>query len=174
MGEIDWLRRSPKSGLSATEQVSPALLRPEPAGGRAGETVPAHLAAPMPDYSALLKKHFGFTAFRGGQLAVIESLCAGRPALALFPTGAGKSLCYQLPALVREGTALIVSPLIALMKDQVESLHRRGIAAARLDSTLTAGETAQLYADMAAGSCGCSTSRRSGSRMRRSSNDCGA
>ena len=105
----------------------------------------------MPDYLALLKKHFGFAEFRGGQLAVIESLCAGRSALALFPTGAGKSLCYQLPAMVREGTALIVSPLIALMKDQVEALHRRGIAAARMDSTLSAAETAQLYADMAAG-----------------------
>ena len=103
------------------------------------------------NFTELLRKHFGFSAFREGQLPVIEALCAGRSALALFPTGAGKSLCYQLPALVRHGTALIVSPLIALMKDQVESLQRRGIAAARLDSTLDAPAVAQLYADMAAG-----------------------
>src|SRR5436190_18070049 len=101
--------------------------------------------------TSLLQKHFAFPSFRDGQLPVIEALCAGRSALALFPTGAGKSLCYQLPALVREGTALIVSPLIALMKDQVEALRRRGISAARLDSTLTPAELAQLYADMPAG-----------------------
>ena len=99
----------------------------------------------------LLKQHFGFPAFREGQEAVVTALIAGRSALALFPTGAGKSLCYQLPALVRPGTALIVSPLIALMKDQVEALRRHGIAAARLDSTLTPAELSQLYADMAAG-----------------------
>jgi len=99
----------------------------------------------------LLRRHFGFTSFRDGQLPVIEALGAGRSALALFPTGAGKSLCYQLPALVRPGTALVVSPLIALMKDQVESLQRRGIAAARLDSTLSASGAAKLYADMTAG-----------------------
>ncbi len=99
----------------------------------------------------LLHRHFGYADFREGQLPVIEALCAGRSALALFPTGAGKSLCYQLPALVRPGTALVVSPLIALMKDQVESLQRRGIAAARLDSTLSASETARLYAEMTAG-----------------------
>jgi ATP-dependent DNA helicase RecQ len=99
----------------------------------------------------LLHRHFGFKAFREGQLPVVEALCDGRSSLALFPTGAGKSLCYQLPALARPGTALIVSPLIALMKDQVESLQRRGIAAARLDSTLSASETAQLFVDMTAG-----------------------
>ena len=99
----------------------------------------------------LLKRHFGFPAFREGQETVVTALIAGRSALALFPTGAGKSLCYQLPALVRKGTALIVSPLIALMKDQVEALRRHGISAARLDSTLTPAELSQLYADMAAG-----------------------
>ena len=104
-----------------------------------------------PPLTGLLQQHFGFPEFREGQRQVVEALIAGRPALALFPTGAGKSLCYQLPALVRKGTALIVSPLIALMKDQVESLRRRGIAAARLDSTLTPAELSQLYADMAAG-----------------------
>lgn len=75
-------------------------------------------------------------------------MLAGESALALFPTGAGKSLCYQLPAVLLEGTALVVSPLIALMKDQVDALRARGIAAARLDSSLSATETQQVYADL--------------------------
>ncbi|HEV7405562.1 MAG TPA: RecQ family ATP-dependent DNA helicase [Chthoniobacteraceae bacterium] len=95
-----------------------------------------------------LRTHFGHAEFRPGQEAVVQALLAGESALALFPTGAGKSLCYQLPAVLLEGTALIVSPLIALMKDQVDALRARGIAAARLDSTLTAHETQQVYADL--------------------------
>lgn len=98
-----------------------------------------------------LRTHFGHSEFREGQEAVVRALLAGESALALFPTGAGKSLCYQLPALMMEGTALIVSPLIALMKDQVDALRARGIAAARLDSTLTAQETQQTYAELRAG-----------------------
>lgn len=82
---------------------------------------------------------------------MIRALLAGESALALFPTGAGKSLCYQLPAVLREGTALVISPLIALMKDQVDALRARGIAAARLDSSLTAEETQRVYADLRAG-----------------------
>ncbi len=84
----------------------------------------------------ILSERFGHAAFREGQLPVIEGLLAGRPMLAVFPTGGGKSLCYQLPALLLEGVTLVVSPLIALMKDQVDTLCARGIAAARLDSTL--------------------------------------
>ena len=98
-----------------------------------------------------LRRHFGHTAFRSGQEAVMAALLAGRSALALFPTGAGKSLCYQIPALLREGTALVVSPLLALMKDQVETLRARGIAAARLDSTLNAAEQAALWQEAMAG-----------------------
>ncbi|HWB07190.1 MAG TPA: ATP-dependent DNA helicase RecQ [Verrucomicrobiales bacterium] len=101
--------------------------------------------------TSLLERHFGFSSFRPGQEQVVQALIDGRSSLALFPTGAGKSLCYQLPALVREGTALVVSPLIALMKDQVEALKRHGIPAARLDSTLTSNELSQLYADMSEG-----------------------
>ena len=81
----------------------------------------------------------------------MKALLAGESALALFPTGAGKSLCYQLPAVLLEGTALIISPLIALMKDQVDALRRKGIAAARLDSTLTGQETMQVYSDLREG-----------------------
>ncbi len=98
-----------------------------------------------------LRAHFGHESFREGQEAVVGALLAGESALALFPTGAGKSLCYQLPAVLLEGTALIVSPLIALMKDQVDALRARGIAAARLDSSLTAEETQRVVADLRAG-----------------------
>ncbi|MEA3208105.1 MAG: ATP-dependent helicase RecQ [Chthoniobacter sp.] len=103
------------------------------------------------DLLGALQRHFGHDSFRDGQEAVIRALLEGESALALFPTGAGKSLCYQLPAVLREGTALVVSPLIALMKDQVDALRARGIAAARLDSSLTAQETQQVYADLRAG-----------------------
>jgi ATP-dependent DNA helicase RecQ len=88
---------------------------------------------------------FGFAAFRDGQEPVIRALLDGRSALAVFPTGGGKSLCYQLPALMLDGITLVVSPLIALMKDQVDALTARGIAAARLDSTLGADELRDLY-----------------------------
>src|SRR4051812_24251414 len=104
------------------------------------------------DLLSSLRTHFGHEAFRDGQEQVVQALLAGESALALFPTGAGKSLCYQLPAVLLEGTALIVSPLIALMKDQVDALRARGIEAARLDSTLTAEETQRVYAKLRAGS----------------------
>jgi ATP-dependent DNA helicase RecQ len=79
-----------------------------------------------------LRRHFGWTAFRDGQRPVVEALLEGRDCLAVLPTGAGKSLCYQLPALVREGLAVVVSPLVSLMQDQVRQLRQRGIPAACL------------------------------------------
>jgi ATP-dependent DNA helicase RecQ len=88
----------------------------------------------------VLTSRFGFSAFRPGQQHVIEALLAGRSALAVFPTGAGKSLCYQLPALLFGGVTVVVSPLIALMKDQIDALVRQGIDAARLDSSLGVDE----------------------------------
>lgn len=103
------------------------------------------------DPDALLREVFGHDSFRPGQRAVIDSLLAGRPALAVFPTGGGKSLCYQLPALLLDGLTLVISPLIALMKDQVEALLARGVAAARLDSTLGAEEARAIYDRMASG-----------------------
>lgn len=84
-----------------------------------------------------LQEHFGFDDFQPGQAEVIDHLLAGRSAAAVFPTGGGKSLCYQLPALLLPGITLVVSPLIALMKDQIDALARRGIAARRLDSSLS-------------------------------------
>jgi len=90
-----------------------------------------------------LRTHFGFDRFLPGQEEVIGHLLSGKSAAAVFPTGGGKSVCYQLPALLLDGVTLVVSPLIALMKDQIDALLRRGIAAARLDSTLTADEYAE-------------------------------
>jgi len=103
------------------------------------------------DLLATLKKRFGHAAFRPGQEQVIQALLAGRSALALFPTSAGKSLCYQLPALLMDGVTLVISPLIALMKDQVEALRARGIAAARLDSSLSLEESQRVFDDMHSG-----------------------
>lgn len=85
-----------------------------------------------------LKDQFGFDAFRSGQEEVITTLLSGESAAAIFPTGSGKSLCYQLPALLLPGLTLVISPLIALMKDQIDSLKKQGIAAERLDSSLDA------------------------------------
>ena len=88
----------------------------------------------------LLSQRFGFSALLPGQREVMEHLLHGHSAAAVFPTGGGKSLCYQLPALVLDGVTLVVSPLIALMKDQIDQLTRRGIAASRLDSSLSADD----------------------------------
>jgi ATP-dependent DNA helicase RecQ len=88
----------------------------------------------------LLKTVFGHPAFRGAQGDIVAHVASGGDALVLMPTGGGKSLCYQLPALLREGTALVVSPLIALMQDQVAALKQLGVRAAFLNSTLDAGE----------------------------------
>src|SRR4051812_38975249 len=100
----------------------------------------------------VLTARFGFDAFRPGQERVVEALLAGRSALAVFPTGAGKSLCYQLPALLLDGMTIVVSPLIALMKDQIDFLKRSGIAAARLDSSLDAAEQREIFDRLRAGS----------------------
>ncbi|MFU8894114.1 MAG: ATP-dependent DNA helicase RecQ [Luteolibacter sp.] len=99
----------------------------------------------------LLRQFFGYDAFRPGQQDVVDRLMSGRPVLAIFPTGGGKSLCYQLPALAIDGLTLVISPLIALMRDQVDALQARGIPAARLDSTLAADEEQSLLARLDAG-----------------------
>lgn len=104
----------------------------------------------MTDPNQLLKQHFGFDEFRDGQGEVIRNLVAGKSCAAVFPTGGGKSLCYQLPALVFDGLTLVVSPLIALMKDQIDALAARGIAAKKLDSTLTADEYREVMQDIRA------------------------
>ncbi len=88
-----------------------------------------------------LKRHFGYDRFRPGQTEIIESITEGNDTLALMPTGGGKSICFQLPALLLRGITIVVSPLIALMKDQVDSLRTKGIAATYLNSTLSKQET---------------------------------
>ena len=92
----------------------------------------------------ILHSVFGYPAFRGEQQAIVEHLIAGGDAMVLMPTGGGKSLCFQIPALVRKGTAIVVSPLIALMQDQVETLQQLGVRAAFLNSTLDARESNAL------------------------------
>ena len=91
---------------------------------------------------ALLQRVFGHAGFRGQQQAIVEHLADGGDALVLMPTGGGKSLCYQVPSLLRDGTGLVISPLIALMQDQVEALRQLGVRAEFLNSTLDA-DTAQ-------------------------------
>src|SRR5476649_297541 len=89
----------------------------------------------------LLKQYFGFTSFRPLQAEIICDSLAGKDVFALLPTGGGKSLCFQLPALARDGLTVVVSPLIALMKDQVDALQAAGVAATYLNSSLAPEES---------------------------------
>ena len=107
----------------------------------------------MPDDTPqeILKKHFGFERFREPQGSIVETIVGGRDALVIMPTGGGKSLCYQLPALMLPHLTLVVSPLIALMKDQVDALRARGIEAACLNSAQTLEEQNEIFAKIRAG-----------------------
>ena len=104
------------------------------------------------DYSATLKKYFGFDSFRPLQEEIINHLVSGKDALVLMPTGGGKSLCFQIPALVLKGTAVVISPLISLMKDQVDALCSNGISAAAMNSSLSRSEYADVRHRCADGS----------------------
>src|ERR1700676_4144028 len=108
----------------------------------------------MPDLSAArneLRKTFGFAEFRPGQADIVAAILDGRDVLAVMPTGSGKSLCYQLPALIRDGLTIVVSPLIALMRNQVAQLCGYGVAAAALNSANDAAENHAVLERMARG-----------------------
>jgi ATP-dependent DNA helicase RecQ len=113
--------------------------------GEVSETLPDMGLFSTDPLTAKLKESFGFSKFRPLQREIIEETLAGRDALAILPTGGGKSLCYQLPALMRQGLTLVVSPLIALMKDQVDGLLENGIKAAYLNSSLDEGESKETW-----------------------------
>ena len=101
--------------------------------------------------TAKLREHFGFRRFRPGQEAAVRAALAGRNTLVLMPTGSGKSLCFQLPSLEMEGATIVVSPLISLMKDQTDSLERRGHDVVAINSSLTARQRREAEASIAAG-----------------------
>jgi ATP-dependent DNA helicase RecQ len=98
-----------------------------------------------------LYRHFGFSSFRPGQLQALQTVLGGRDMLVVMPTGAGKSLCYQLPALLSPRPTLVISPLIALMKDQVDALSQRSIAATFINSSLDLAEQVRRLEGLARG-----------------------
>lgn len=136
-GPVDW-------GAPAGHVLASAPAEP-PRTAASGLHRPA-VAAPARFASAQEALHtvFGYDAFRGEQAAIIEQVASGGDAVVLMPTGGGKSLCYQIPALLREGTGVVVSPLIALMHDQVDALVRNGVRAAYLNSSQQPGERAAV------------------------------
>ncbi len=106
----------------------------------------ADVSVALDEARATLRQHFGYPDFRPPQVRAVQAVLSGRDALVVLPTGGGKSLCYQVPALMREGLTIVVSPLISLMKDQVEALERRGLSAAYINSTLSSNEVADRMA----------------------------
>lgn len=103
------------------------------------------------DKYSILKEYFGYTSFRSGQEEIIDALLSGRNVLGIMPTGAGKSLCFQIPALLFDGITIVISPLISLMKDQVESLSQNGISAAYINSSMTYSQISDVIYDAAHG-----------------------
>lgn len=98
------------------------------------------------DKLSVLKEYFGHDSFREGQDRITDSLLGGRDVLGIMPTGAGKSICYQVPALMFDGITIVVSPLISLMKDQVSALVQSGVAAAYINSSLTHAQVSESAA----------------------------
>ena len=102
------------------------------------------MSVPIEQARLALEMHFGYQDFRPGQLGVVKALLGGKDALAVMPTGAGKSICYQVPGVVVSGVALVISPLVSLMGDQVRSLREADVPAAFLNSTLSVSEQARV------------------------------
>ncbi len=111
----------------------------------------ACIKATNPELLDALKHHFGYTSFRSGQADIIENAMNGRDSLVLMPTGGGKSLCYQLPATLFAGITIVISPLIALMKDQVDSLSAQGISAAFVNSSLSTEQINEIFQQVSSG-----------------------
>jgi DNA topoisomerase-3 len=139
VGKVGQVTPPPKS--SQPVKVAQALPPPNPP---APPRAHAGAAAPLVD---LLQSAFGFPSFRASQETVCRAVIEGRDVLLVMPTGAGKSLCYQLPAIARGGTTLVISPLIALMEDQVAKLRERGLSVARIHSGRDRGDSRQACID---------------------------
>ena len=105
----------------------------------------------MSDSLEILQTVFGHESFRGNQQEIVDTVIAGNNALVLMPTGGGKSICYQVPALSRFGTAIVISPLIALMKDQVDALVKKGIEATYLNSSIYHEEQREIESSLLKG-----------------------
>ena len=114
-------------------------------------TRPAAGGDVLTEARAALERHFGYPDFRPGQDTAVESVLTGRDVLVLMPTGGGKSLCFQVPALLTNGATLVVSPLISLMQDQVDGLERAGIRATYINSTLETAEVGRRLDAVEAG-----------------------
>ncbi|MDO4478981.1 MAG: ATP-dependent DNA helicase RecQ [Lachnospiraceae bacterium] len=130
--------------VSRSDSTSTRPLSPAPLPDSASSTAPAPETPAAQDKYAVLKAVFGYDAFRPGQAAIIDALTAGRDVLAIMPTGGGKSLCYQIPALMAPGLTIVISPLIALMNDQVATLKCRGVPAEAFHSSLPYAERQRI------------------------------
>lgn len=104
-----------------------------------------------------LTRYFGYDSFKPGQQGIVEALLAGRDVLGVMPTGAGKSVCYQIPAALSPGMTLVISPLISLMRDQVDALNDLGLPAAFINTTQTPDEQAMVFAKPPPGRSNCCT-----------------
>ncbi|MGX1792995.1 DNA helicase RecQ [Microbacterium sp. NPDC055312] len=145
--ELDWV--PPEDGWEPPLDWGSGPMTPAATGGRA----PASGIAPskFPTPIEALRTVFGYDAFRGDQAAIVDHVVGGGDAVVLMPTGGGKSITYQVPALVREGTGLVISPLIALMHDQVDALRANGVRAAYLNSTQAPDERREVERAYVAG-----------------------
>jgi ATP-dependent DNA helicase RecQ len=143
--------RNPRHGLEERPLASPFSDQPTRMSPPAIASTAKRQSGLAPDALSILNSAFGLSGFRGAQEEIVGHVTNGGNCLVLMPTGGGKSLCYQLPALLREGCGIVVSPLIALMRDQVAGLLEAGVKAAVLNSTLSADEAAAVEARLIAG-----------------------
>ena len=147
----DWAPPPDDGWMPPPDDAWTAPRAAPPAAASAGLDLPPRRELTGSDPVAVLKEVFGYDSFRGDQGDVVAHVVAGGDAVVLMPTGAGKSITYQVPALVREGTGLVISPLIALMHDQVDALIANGVRAAYLNSTQSAAERQAVERDYLAG-----------------------